>query len=68
MEMEREMDPREAAALEIRNDKILEAAEEVKADLIVVGDRGLGSVDRFPLGSIAYKVSQHSKCPVLVIK
>lgn len=49
-------------------DKIIEAADEVKADLIVVGERGLGSVERFPLGSIAYKVSQHAKCPVLIIK
>ncbi|MFH0748575.1 MAG: universal stress protein [Candidatus Bathyarchaeota archaeon] len=49
-------------------DKIIEAAEETKADLIVVGDRGLGSGGRFPLGSIAYKVSQHAKCPVLIIK
>lgn len=49
-------------------DKIFETATETKADLIVVGDRGLGSGDRFPLGSIAYKVSQHAKCPVLIIK
>ncbi len=49
-------------------DKIIETAAESKVDLIVVGDRGLGSGERFPLGSIAYKVSQHAKCPVLIIK
>lgn len=49
-------------------DKIIEAAEETKADLIVVGERGLSAVSRFPLGSIAVKVSQHAKCPVLIIK
>ena len=49
-------------------DKIIETAQEVKADLIVVGQKGLGSGEKFPLGSIAYKVSQQAKCPVLIIK
>lgn len=49
-------------------DKIIEAAEEIEADLIVVGEKGLGSLARFPLGSIAFNVSQHAKCPVLIIK
>lgn len=49
-------------------DKIIEAADETKADIIVVGERGLGYVSRFPLGSIAYRVSEHAKCPVLIIK
>ena len=49
-------------------DEILETANEVKADLIVVGERGLGTGGRISLGSIAYRVSQHSKCPVLIIR
>ena len=49
-------------------DKIIEVADETRADLIVVGERGLSAVSRFPLGSIAVKVSQHAKCPVLIIK
>lgn len=49
-------------------DELIEAADELKADLIVVGERGLGSGGTFPLGSIACKVSQYAKCPVLIIK
>jgi nucleotide-binding universal stress UspA family protein len=49
-------------------DKILEVADDVQSDLIVIGDRGLGSVTRFPFGSIVFKVSQYAKCPVLIIK
>lgn len=49
-------------------DKIIEVAEELHSDLIVIGDRGLGSVTRFPFGSIVFKVSQYAKCPVLIIK
>jgi nucleotide-binding universal stress UspA family protein len=49
-------------------DKIIEAVDELHSDLIVIGDRGLGSVTRFPFGSIVFKVSQYAKCPVLIIK
>ena len=49
-------------------DKILQTAEKTKADLIVIGDRGLGVVARFFLGSVADKVSHYAKCPVLIVK
>jgi nucleotide-binding universal stress UspA family protein len=41
--------------------------EERKADLIVVGSRGLGSVEQFLLGSVSHKVSGLADCPVLVV-
>jgi nucleotide-binding universal stress UspA family protein len=49
-------------------DRIVNAARDEKADLIVIADRGLGSVARFFLGSVANQVSHHASCPVLLIK
>jgi nucleotide-binding universal stress UspA family protein len=50
------------------SDNIVRIADAEKADLIVIGERGLGSVARFFLGSVANKVSHHAKCPVLIVK
>ncbi|MCJ7608594.1 universal stress protein [Candidatus Bathyarchaeota archaeon] len=50
------------------SDHIISVAENEKADLIVIGERGLGSVTRFFLGSIANKVTYHAMCPVLIVK
>lgn len=49
-------------------DSILRVAEEVGADLIVVGARGLGAVDRFLRGSVSTKVAHHSPCDVLIVE
>jgi len=45
---------------------ILTAAE--RADLVVVGARGLGPVGRLVLGSVSERVLQHAPCPVIVVK
>jgi nucleotide-binding universal stress UspA family protein len=37
-------------------------------DLVVMGSRGLGGFKKLLLGSVASGVSQHSKCPVLIVK
>jgi len=37
-------------------------------DLIIVGNKGLGSISRFLLGSISNKISQYSSCSVLIVK
>lgn len=49
-------------------DTILAVAEKVNADLIVVGARGLGTVERFVRGSVSTKVSHHSPCDVLIVE
>lgn len=49
-------------------DEILRIAKEENVNLIVMGDRGLGAVGRFFLGSVSDKVSHHSTCPVLLVK
>ncbi|MEK3721251.1 universal stress protein [Paenibacillus sp. FSL H8-0034] len=47
---------------------ILEYADEVHADLIVIGSRGLNAISEFILGSVSHNVVQHAKIPVLVVK
>jgi len=49
-------------------DVILTRAIDITADLIVVGRRGLGGVQRFLLGSVSSAVVTHSECDVLVVK
>ena len=46
---------------------ILEAAARQGADLIVVGNKGVGGARRFFLGSVPNKVVQHAQCGVLVV-
>lgn len=46
---------------------IVAFAKEHEADLIVIGARGLGSVETFLLGSVSHKVTGLSKLPVLVV-
>ena len=46
---------------------ILDSAAEKKADLIVIGTRGLSGLRHLLLGSTAERVVQHSECPVLTV-
>ena len=49
-------------------DAILDVAEEQKADLIVVGNKGMTGAKRFLLGSVPNKVSHHAPCSVMIIR
>lgn len=40
---------------------------DVGADLLVVGRRGAGLIERFVMGSVADRLAHYSPCPVLVI-
>jgi len=44
------------------------AAEETKADLIVMGTRGLSGLKHAMLGSVAERVVRLAPCPVLTVK
>lgn len=49
-------------------DAILDVAEEQRADLVVVGNKGMTGADRFLLGSVPNKVSHHAPCSVLIVR
>ena len=49
-------------------DAILDVAEKVGADLIVVGNKGMTGARRFLLGSVPNKVSHHSPCSVIIAR
>ena len=47
---------------------VIESAEHLDADFIVMGTHGRTGVQRFFLGSVAEKVVQLAPCPVFVVK
>lgn len=49
-------------------ERICEKAEQMKADLIVMGNRGYGMLTGLFMGSVSMKVSQNSKCPITIVK
>lgn len=51
----------------IEAESILKVAESCKADLIVMGTRGLGAVKGFLVGSVSRKVIHYASGPVMVV-
>ena len=49
-------------------DALLQIAQEVGADLIVVGARGLNPAQRFLLGSVSDRLVHHADRPVVVVR
>lgn len=47
---------------------IVDTACACRAELVVVGSRGLGPYKGFLLGSVSNHVAQHARCSVLVVK
>ena len=47
---------------------ILQVADELKCDLIVLGTHGRTGLGRLLMGSVAEKVVRTAKCPVLSVK
>ncbi|OGK83272.1 MAG: hypothetical protein A2W08_05985 [Candidatus Rokubacteria bacterium RBG_16_73_20] len=48
--------------------EIVAAARELDADLVVVGARGRGGIERLLLGSVSERVLRDARCPVLIVK
>jgi nucleotide-binding universal stress UspA family protein len=48
--------------------EIVALAEELGADLIVMGSRGLGGVRRVLMGSVSDSVVRHAHCPVMIVR
>jgi len=59
-----------AATLEVGDpkSKILDVAEEWRADLIVVGSHGRRGFERFLMGSVSDAVARHAKCSVQIVR
>ena len=49
-------------------EEIMKAVSEQSADLIVMGAKGLGAIDRFVLGSVSTRVVHYAPCAVLVVR
>lgn len=49
-------------------DAIIDVAEQTKADLIVVGNKGMTGARRFLLGSVPNNVSHHAPCSVMIVR
>jgi nucleotide-binding universal stress UspA family protein len=47
---------------------IIKVAEEEKADLIIVGNKGMTGAKRFLLGSVPDKISHHAPCSVMIVR
>ena len=47
---------------------LLDAAEATRADLIVVGSKGMTGGRRYLLGSVPDKISHHALCNVLIVR
>jgi nucleotide-binding universal stress UspA family protein len=47
---------------------VLNAADRVKADAIVVGTSGKTAIDRVLIGSVSEYIVRNSKCTVIVVK
>ena len=48
--------------------RILEAAEENRADLIVLGSRAMSRLEEAIIGSASNKIVHTAKCPVLLVR
>ncbi len=49
-------------------EEILKASQRIRADLVVMGSKGLTGLRRFLLGSVSHKVVRYAPCSVLVVR
>jgi nucleotide-binding universal stress UspA family protein len=69
VEIAREVGHLDAVGAAVEGDPgeaLIAAAEERRADLLVVGSKGMTDTTRFVLGSVANHVSHHASCDVLI--
>lgn len=48
--------------------EIVKYANDQKADLVVIGSRGLNGLQEMVLGSVSHKVMKRVNCPALIVK
>jgi nucleotide-binding universal stress UspA family protein len=47
---------------------LIDVANELRVDLIVLGSRGSSTLGKYPIGSVANKVVQYAAKPVMVVR
>ncbi|MDE5053301.1 universal stress protein [Niallia taxi] len=47
---------------------IVKYANKENYDMVIIGSRGLNSLQEMVLGSVSHKVVKRAKCPVLIVK
>jgi nucleotide-binding universal stress UspA family protein len=47
---------------------IVDYANKNNLDVVVIGSRGLNSLQEMMLGSVSHKVAKRTNCPVLIVK
>lgn len=47
---------------------IVKHANKDEADVVVIGSRGLNSLQEMVLGSVSHKVAKRVNCPILIVK
>ncbi|MEI5906392.1 universal stress protein [Bacillus spongiae] len=47
---------------------LIKFANENEFDLVIIGSRGLNSLQEMVLGSVSHKVAKHVQCPVMIVK
>ena len=68
MRQERQFDIKAKVSIGYTADKIIEFANEEQIDLIIMGTTGLTGVSKIKaLGSVARKVSEMAKCPIMLV-
>lgn len=50
------------------DDKIIQLAEELDVDLVIVGSKGQRTIERALMGSDSESIVRYSKCPVMVVR
>ena len=68
-----ELKEREIAAIGVVREgdiaeEIVKMGNELQAELIVVGHKGISKIGRFRLGSVADKVARYAERPVLIVR
>jgi len=58
----------ECIALGHEAQEIIKTTRQQKADLVIMGSKGMTGLRRFLMGSVAHTVSQQAPCSVLVVR
>jgi nucleotide-binding universal stress UspA family protein len=48
-------------------DALLTLCEDLDADLLVIGNRGMRGAKRFLLGSVSNRCAHHAPCSILIV-